>query len=345
MAITPIITPSKLNEQTGLVLAYYGYDQSKVPPAELKAVLDNGWMSIDSASNTQHTKLLTELKADYNTQVNSSGTVENSFSVYINTQTNQIGFSIKGSDAASNWVSDLTNAGASEFAKIQAKAQAAIDVLKKDYPDFQIIMVGHSLGAGMAQALGVKNGLDVQVVNPLPIAKGLIDSGYFGSEGYDAAVAKWAAAGHQVQDIRTPNDIATWFYNNDAWGSYLSDKIGQSITMLPGTQMPSFMKFAMMVSGYGTPMGLVALGEDHTMGAAIDSVVGLSVDPTTGRYIIPAGHANVSSIPVELRAEFSKLNTDSPIVGVALETSSDTRLTFWITRQDNTRQWVGVWLH
>ncbi len=46
MPITPINTTSKLNEQTGMVMAYYGYDQTKIKPEDLKAELGKSWVPI-----------------------------------------------------------------------------------------------------------------------------------------------------------------------------------------------------------------------------------------------------------------------------------------------------------
>ncbi len=61
MPITPINTPAKLNQQTGMVLAYFGYDRTTTPTVELKATLCNsGWMTIDDDRNTG-TKLNTAI--------------------------------------------------------------------------------------------------------------------------------------------------------------------------------------------------------------------------------------------------------------------------------------------
>lgn len=95
MPMTPVTTTATLDEQTGLVLAYYGYDQSGTNPADLKAVLGPNWVSIDSEINTAGNSLVSSLGTGYNLQRNSSGTVENSFSVYVNKDTNLIGFTFK----------------------------------------------------------------------------------------------------------------------------------------------------------------------------------------------------------------------------------------------------------
>lgn len=87
MPMTPINTTAKLNQQTGMVLAYYGYDQSKTKPEDLKATLGkSGWVGIDTLSDPSTPTLLSSLGTDYNIQRNTSGTIENSFSVFINDQ-------------------------------------------------------------------------------------------------------------------------------------------------------------------------------------------------------------------------------------------------------------------
>lgn len=168
-----------LDQLTGMALAYYGYDNSAIPVDKLVFQVPQDWIDVED-SRYNGTRLSTSLGANYNIQTNGSGAVENRFAVFINEKMGQIAISIKGSDAWSNWVSDLANAGASEFAKIQDQLQAALIQLHADYPGYQIIATGHSLGGAMAQAFGVRNDLDIAVYNSLPIPKGVIDSGYFG---------------------------------------------------------------------------------------------------------------------------------------------------------------------
>ena len=102
------------------------------------------------------------MKSGWNTQLSSAGTLQNQFVVLVNSADKEVVFSFKGSDAASNWKSDLTDAGAAEFAKIWPKAQAALAALEADpqYSGWTFFAAGHSLGGGMAQTFAVKNGLD-----------------------------------------------------------------------------------------------------------------------------------------------------------------------------------------
>lgn len=237
MAIITINTTSKLNQQTGMVLAYFGYNHPNVNATNLPATLkDSGWVGIDSSTNIVGAKPSTSLGTSYNiqTKVGDTTIIENSFNIFVNIYTNQIAISFKGSDVGSNFASDLNNNGGAEYLKIATQAQAALDLIKTEYPGYQIFATGHGLGGGMAQTFALKNGLDAQVVNSLPIARSIIDSGYFDSiGGYSTGVAGWSA-GHVIDDIRTANDIASFYYKDLNRGTYLSTEAGQPPTILPG---------------------------------------------------------------------------------------------------------------
>jgi hypothetical protein len=84
MPMTPVTTIAPLNQQTGLVLAYFGYDRSTTPQDELKATLTNsGWIPIDDANNPS-SNLKDILGTGYNTQLGADGKVENSFNIFVN---------------------------------------------------------------------------------------------------------------------------------------------------------------------------------------------------------------------------------------------------------------------
>jgi hypothetical protein len=202
MPTAPITTAAPINQQTGLVLAYFGYDRSTTPESELKAKLDgSGWISIDSPTNAS-SNLTDILGTGYNTQLGADGKVENSFNVFVNEATNQIVFSFKGSDVASNFKSDLVDNGKTEYQKIEAQAAMALTDVRALYPGYTVVTVGHSLGGGMAQSFAIKNGLSAQVYNSLPISRQLIDSGYFGSPGsFDAQLQAWKAAGNTIDVV------------------------------------------------------------------------------------------------------------------------------------------------
>ena len=337
MAITTITTATKLNQQTALILAYYGYDRSNTPTNDLKATLGSDWKPIDQTDKP----LSINLGANYNiqTKVGDATIIENSFNIYVNESTGLIAISFKGSDVASNFVSDLGNNGGSEYLKIATQAQAALDLIRTEYPEYQIFATGHSLGGGMAQTFALKNGLDVQVVNSLPIARSIIDSGYFDSiGGYSNGVAGWRAAGHVIDDIRTPNDIATFNYNDINKGTYLSKETDLSITILPGAQMPDFMKGILVATIFSplAPVGLIALGSmgaDHPMDAALGAAAGLPTDLITGKFIIPENHQGFVNIPSSLREQLSQFS-NRPITAVTLDNYGK----YTITRQDGAIQ-------
>ena len=317
-----------INQQTGMALAYWGY----TPPTDVNQQvlrLPEGW---DIQNLSDH------LGSDWNVQRNGFRNIENQFQVIANRDERQIAISFKGSDAASNWTSDIANAGAAEFAKIERQAQAALDALRADpnYAGYTFFAAGHSLGGGMGQSFAVRNGLDAYVYNSLPIAQGTIDGTYYGgAAGFAAARAQWAANGHAAYDVRTPNDIATFFFSTTNAGVYLSG----SPIVLPGVALPDAAKTILLGSilagAAAGPIGLAVMGLDHTMGALRDASTGLGLDDQ-GRYLTPDGANVFSQIPVSVRGQWGLLSA-SPVVAVAQNGNA------WIIdRQDGSRQWAAV---
>ncbi|GAB6852808.1 hypothetical protein JCM10599A_66120 [Paraburkholderia kururiensis] len=256
-----------------------------VQPLPVNEQVSSGWQDV--------TAVVSGLSNGYGDQRNSSGTLENRFVVAVNTDTKQVVISFKGSDALSNWTSDLANAGASEYLKIAGQAQAVYDQLTSDptLSGYTFSTAGHSLGGAMAQMFALKNNLDTQVYNSLPIASAIVASGYFGSTDIGSVIAAWQANGHVVSDVRTANDIATFFYQAPGWGPYLSQTTGQAITYLPGAHLPDALK-TVALTGL-LPLSLPAFGLDHTMGSLFGASVGLSIDKSTGKFIIPAGQGAI----------------------------------------------------
>lgn len=247
-------------------------------------------------------------------------------------------------------MSDLADGGASEFAKIQDQLQAALIQLHGDYPGYQIFAVGHSLGGGMAQAFGLRNDLDAAVYNSLPIPKGTIDSGYFGDEGFSGRVNDFVASGRVIHDVYTANDIATLWYRNTAtvYGTYLSGVVdGQDAVMLPGREMPSMLRLAMVAGSVYTAVPAIGISAaDHLMGSLADAAQGLGTDPATGRFVIPEGSAVFSDIPASVRSQLGALGSklsDSPLVKVDLAASSEWADSYVIKRQDGSIQTVDIY--
>ncbi|MBA4264501.1 MAG: hypothetical protein C0453_05420 [Comamonadaceae bacterium] len=282
----------------------------------------------------------------WNTQHNASGRLENQFKISINDRTHEITFDFKGSDAWSNWKSDLGNAGASEFAKIEAKAQVALQTLQADerYKDYRFAATGHSLGGGMAQSFALRNNLDAYVYNSLPIARDTLRGDYFESVGgVDAALARYQASGRQVHDIRTPNDIATYAYEGVMQNQYLSRHLGAGPALLPGAAVPDLLKTVLMASKVGTLPATALMGRDHTMGALVDAQQGLSMS-AQGNYRIPEGHVDFASVPPQVRKLFAELS-HSPVVK-AIQTARPDAASpherFVITREDGSQQHIAV---
>jgi hypothetical protein len=313
-----------LDEAIGMRLAYWAYEHKDIKEAEKVAKYPKAWKPAEpgkelpgewpAANQDSEGRLLPGSPEGWNTQHNANGALENQFKVSINTETRQITFDFKGSDAWSNWKSDLGNAGASEFAKIQAKAQAAFEYLRQhpDYKGYSFTATGHSLGGGMAQSFALKNNIDVYAYNSLPIARDTIQGDYFRDlGGYEAALARYRASGRQVHDVRTPNDIATYYYDHVGRNQYLSDHVPPGVTMLPGSSLPLAVKSALLLSGSGTLVAGAVMGQDHANKALFDAQSALSVG-SNGRYRIPKGHAAFANVPPQARRLFAELNA-SPV--------------------------------
>lgn len=338
--------------KVGLHLAFWAYPHKDVKKAEEVANYPPPWehavpgklLPADWPAPVKDTNGHL-LQDGWNTQHNADGTLENQFMVSINRKTNQISFDFKGSDAWSNWGSDLGNAGASEFAKIQAKAQAAYNYLSQhpDYKHYHFSATGHSLGGGMAQSFALKNNIDVAVYNSLPIARDTRNGDYFKDVGgHEAALARYRASGRVVHDVRTPNDIATHTYHSVMGNHYLGERTGQPHTLLPGTPAPDLLKTALLLSKFGTLPAVAILGKDHTMGALVDGQQGLSVGPD-GRFRIPEGQREFSEIPAQARARFALLSA-SPVTKVGQMASADESSPwnrYQIERKDGSRQWLS----
>ncbi|MBV1733928.1 MAG: hypothetical protein KUA38_16955, partial [Hydrogenophaga sp.] len=132
---------NRLDARIGMRLAYWAYEHKDIPEAEKVAKYPEPWRHAKPGVDLPGAdfKVLQKDPATgkvtqegWNTQHNAEGQLENQFKVSINDKTHEITFDFKGSDAWSNWKSDLGNAGASEFAKIQEQAQRAFDALKND---------------------------------------------------------------------------------------------------------------------------------------------------------------------------------------------------------------------
>jgi len=282
----------------------------------------------------------------WNTQHNASGQLENQFQVSINEKTREITFDFKGSDAWSNWKSDLGNAGASEFAKIQAQAQAAFEHLSQhpEFRHFRFAATGHSLGGGMAQSFALRNNIDAYVYNSLPMARETISGDYFApAGGFEAAKERYLASGRQVHDVRTPNDIATHTFEGVMQNQYLSHHVGPAAQWLPGARIPGVIKTALLLSKVGTVPAALLMGQDHTMGAMAHGQEGLAMDEQ-GRFRIPAGHQQLAEIPAEVRRRLALLEAAPLVRTQRLDTGLDPQdpQRYLLEREDGSRQFIEV---
>ena len=348
---------NRWNAHIAMKLAYWAYpheDEKKARElAEYPPPWEHAKAGVHLPADWQEATYICERNGEsrntvegWNTQHNANGKLENQFKVSINPRTQEISFDFKGSDAWSNWVSDLGNAGASEFARIQAQAQAAFDYLSKhpDYKNFHFTATGHSLGGGMAQSFALKNNLDVAVYNSLPIARDTIKGDYFKDVGgYDKALALYKASHHTVHDVRTPNDIATYYYQ-DVWqNQYLSKLTGKAPTQLPGPAVPDLLKTVLVASKAGTLPALALMGMDHTMGSLVQAQNGLSVRPD-GSYRIPEGHQDFSEIPLDARKRFALISA-SPVTKVDQVAQAEKDFPFNrydVQREDGSHQFISI---
>jgi len=347
---------SPLDARIGMALAYWAYPHKDQDKAEQVVRYPEPWEHAQPGQHLPSHWPVANIDANnrlrfgspegWNTQHNARGKLENQFKVSINDRTHEITFDFKGSDAWSNWKSDLANAGASEFAKIEGQAQAALHALQTDerYKDYRFATTGHSLGGGMAQSFALRNNLDAYVYNSLPIARDTLRGDYFKSVGgVDAALARYQASGRQVHDIRTPNDIATYAYEGVMQNQYLSRHIGAGPALLPGAAVPDLLKTVLMASKVGTLPASALMGRDHTMGALVDAQHGLSMG-AHGAFRIPEGHVDFASVPPKVRKLFAELS-HSPVVK-AIQTARPDDFSpherFVITREDGSQQHIGV---
>ena len=314
-----------LDARVGMALAYWAYPHQDVEEAKKLISYPEPWERAEAGVHLPAEWLLAEfdgqgrlLREGWNTRHDAGGKLVNQFGISINPETRQITFDFKGSDHWKNWVSDLANAGASEFAQIRDRAQAAYEALKNDarYKDYHFAATGHSLGGGMAQSFALRNGIDVYAYNSLPIARDTIKGDYFQEAGgYESALARYRAQGHKVVDVRTPNDVATHVYEGVMQNAYLSRQTGQPPMMLPGAAIPDFLKTALLLSKAGTLPVLAVMGKDHTMQALVDAQQGLKTGED-GRYRLPEGQRDFAGIPAQARKRFALLSL-SPVTRAA----------------------------
>jgi antitoxin component YwqK of YwqJK toxin-antitoxin module len=101
---------------------------------------------------------------------NSAGV--DSFSVFVNPDTQQAVIAFKGTNTPTQAYNDVTSTGAQDYYNIRTLAQTALRKIQSDYSGYQVFTDGHSLGGGMAQSFALENGLSGFGQNSLPVASG-----------------------------------------------------------------------------------------------------------------------------------------------------------------------------
>ncbi|MFN3494670.1 MAG: hypothetical protein ACK40L_09200 [Hydrogenophaga sp.] len=347
---------NSLSSRVGMALAYWAYrHQDKVEASKVLAYpepwrhaepgtyLPPDWPTPQYGATG---RLLPGSPEGWNTQHNAEGKLENQFQVSINRETKEITFDFKGSDAWSNWKSDLANAGASEFAKIAPQAQAVYEHLRQQpqFQDFRFAATGHSLGGGMAQSFALRNQIDAYVYNSLPIARDTIKGGYFDAQGgFDKALERYQTSGRAVHDVRTPNDIATHAYEGVMQNQYLSHHTGPGAQWLPGARIPGVIKTAFLASKVGTLPATYLMGKDHTMGAMAEGQQALALNEE-GRFRIPQGHQQLAEIPAEARRRLALLDAAPLVRADRVNAGQDPLepLRYRLEREDGSQQHIEV---
>lgn len=351
---SPQLNP--LSSRVGMALAYWAYPhQDKAEASKVLTYpepwrharpgreLPSDWPTPQYGANG---RLLPGSPDGWNTQHNAQGKLENQFQVSINRRTKEITFDFKGSDAWSNWKSDLANAGASEFAKIAPQAQVVYEHLRQQpqFQDFRFAATGHSLGGGMAQSFALRNQIDAYVYNSLPIARDTIKGSYFDAQGgFDQALQRYQASGRVVHDVRTPNDIATHAYEGVMQNQYLSHHTAPGPQWLPGARIPGVIKTALLASKVGTLPATYLMGKDHTMGAMAEGQQALALNEE-GRFRIPQGHQQLAEIPAEARRRLALLDAAPLVRADRVDAGHDPRepLRYRLEREDGSLQHIEV---
>jgi predicted Zn-dependent protease len=147
----------------------------------------------------------------------------NQFITLVNPTTQQIMVTFKGSDSASNFESDLANSGGSAWESLAPAVSSAIANIQSEYPGYQIMTDGHSLGGGMSQTADLEYGLSGYGQNSLPISTtALGDSAITNQGGQSAALSNWQSTGNTFTEVNNAGDPATLYYSTLQGQLYLN---------------------------------------------------------------------------------------------------------------------------
>ena len=135
----------------------------------------------------------------------------NSFSTFVNTATQQVVIAFEGTQSESQLISDVANAGGSAWESIKQSFANILSQIRSQFPNWQIVTDGHSLGGGMAQTAALENDLSGYAQNSLPISPDAI-SDINHSGGLHAALETWRASGNTFNEATVSHDITTIYY-------------------------------------------------------------------------------------------------------------------------------------
>jgi hypothetical protein len=138
----------------------------------------------------------------------------NSFTTFLNASTQQIVVAFRGTQSESQLVSDVANQGGQEWESIKNQFAAVLAQLQAQFPNYQIMTDGHSLGGGMAQTAALENDLSGYAQNSLPISPDAIGD-IRSTTSLAAALNTWSADGDTFSAATIHNDITTIAYAGD----------------------------------------------------------------------------------------------------------------------------------
>ena len=272
---------SQLNEYIAGLLSSAAYTPASVGQAlfsndqSSKSLADLGWEDITEGLQSRTNVNFYDGELATNGQ---PSTVTNEFRVFSNEQDHQIVFAFKGSDATSNWVSDLKigDFGYSEYKKISDAAKLYYTTVSElpQYAGCEIFADGHSLGGGMAQCFALTEGISGYGQNSLPITPGFIQD-FTGPGGFASALATYQQSQTvHFNEFNDAGDIATFTYSSLLSSSYLdvhpdeiSSPYGAALKIALGLAVIPFL------TPYSISAALAIGGKAHLIGSYIPLVL------------------------------------------------------------------------
>ena len=147
----------------------------------------------------------------------------NSLTVFVNQTTSQIVIAFKGSDNASNFESDFTNSGGSAWETMSPIFAQALANVQAQFPGYDVMTDGHSLGGGMAQTAALEYGLSGYGQNSLPISQTAAnDPAITLQGGLTSAINTWVGSGNTFNEVNNAGDPATLLYSTTEGQAYLN---------------------------------------------------------------------------------------------------------------------------